>query len=197
MANDQEPVVLELAPLPREQIGPFLLLGLDKDAGPEEIEAHWAQRVLRARRKQVRTSLSDINWAREVINDPERRVRADAASLNVDTVSGVLRGLTTRYASASTGGPAWQPLPIELPRAEYVPPPDLPNATEVREGIVLPPLPEEIPLVAELLKQFGAQSVDPWAADLLASGTDIPVRPGTADENVRPTLKEISGACHD
>ena len=27
-----EPVVLELAPLPREQVGPFLLLGLDKDA---------------------------------------------------------------------------------------------------------------------------------------------------------------------
>ena len=27
-----EPVVLDLAPLPREQIGPFLLLGLDKDA---------------------------------------------------------------------------------------------------------------------------------------------------------------------
>ena len=38
MANSNEPVVLELAPLPRDQIGPFLLLGLDKDAEPSEID---------------------------------------------------------------------------------------------------------------------------------------------------------------
>ena len=32
----------ELASLPREQVGPFLLLGLDKTADKEQIEANWA-----------------------------------------------------------------------------------------------------------------------------------------------------------
>ena len=49
------PIVLELAPLPREQVGPFLLLGVDKTAAKEEIEANWAQRVIWARKGQVKT----------------------------------------------------------------------------------------------------------------------------------------------
>jgi hypothetical protein len=57
MPDDKEPVVLELAPLPREQIGPFLILGLDKDAGKDEIEANWARRVIWARKSQVRVPL--------------------------------------------------------------------------------------------------------------------------------------------
>ena len=32
MARLHTPIVLELAPLPREQVGPFLILGLSKDA---------------------------------------------------------------------------------------------------------------------------------------------------------------------
>src|SRR3712207_1889289 len=87
------PIKLELAPLPREQVGPFLLLGLEKTATPEQIEAHWAQRVIWARKKHIRVPLEDVNWAREVINDPERRVNADAANLNLDTVDGVLKQL--------------------------------------------------------------------------------------------------------
>ena len=46
MPPHAEPIVLDLAPLPREQIGPFLLLGLDKDADKEQIEANWARRVI-------------------------------------------------------------------------------------------------------------------------------------------------------
>src|SRR6266436_4167866 len=99
----QDPVVLELAPLPREQIGPFLLLGLDKDAGPEQIEAHWAQRILWARKKQILVPLSDINWARAVLVDPERRVRADVTSLNTDSAAGVLRQLAEQYGAAPSG----------------------------------------------------------------------------------------------
>src|SRR5438132_13782945 len=54
MANhDQEPVVLELAPLPREKSGPFLLLGVEKDADKELIEASWARRVIGARKNQI------------------------------------------------------------------------------------------------------------------------------------------------
>ena len=62
MADEHEPVVLELAALPREQLGPFLLLGLDKNADAEAIEASWAQRVIWARKNQIRTPLGDINW---------------------------------------------------------------------------------------------------------------------------------------
>ena len=38
-------MVLELASLPREQVGPFLLLGLPKEADKDQIEKHWADRV--------------------------------------------------------------------------------------------------------------------------------------------------------
>ena len=65
----EEPVVLEVATLPREKVGPFLLLGVDKDADQEQIEAHWAQRVIWARKNQVNAALQEINWAREIIND--------------------------------------------------------------------------------------------------------------------------------
>ena len=43
MAKNPEPVLLELATLPREQMGPFLMLGLEKDASKDDIEAHWAE----------------------------------------------------------------------------------------------------------------------------------------------------------
>jgi len=33
------PVMLQLAPLPRTQIGPYLILGVDKDADKETIES--------------------------------------------------------------------------------------------------------------------------------------------------------------
>jgi len=74
--------------LPREQIGPFLLLGLDKTADKELIEASWARRIIWARKGIVKTALEDVNWAREVLNDAAQRTRADAASLNLDTMAG-------------------------------------------------------------------------------------------------------------
>src|SRR5205814_8819347 len=81
MANANEPVLLELAHLPREQVGPFLLLGLDKDAGKEHIEANWAERIKWARKQQTNLTLEEINWARELLTDPARRLAADATSL--------------------------------------------------------------------------------------------------------------------
>src|SRR5262249_52753693 len=97
MSEAQAPVVLELAPLPREQLGPFLILGVGKDADREQIEASWAQRVINARKSQVNVPLEDINWAREVINDAQRRIRADATSLSLDTTDGILRQLAERF----------------------------------------------------------------------------------------------------
>jgi hypothetical protein len=163
MNSDQEPVVLELAPLPREQIGPFLLLGVDKDAGPELIEAHWAQRVIWARKKQIRTPLGDINWAREVIRDPDRRVKADATSLNADTDDEVLAWLAAQYGALTSGGPTWKPLDVEKPLANYTLATEVPAAAEVRGSIVVPQVPEEMPTVSLLLQQFVQQPLDPWA----------------------------------
>src|SRR5207244_2073162 len=105
-----------------------LLLGLDKDAGPEEVEAHWAQRVIWARKGQTRLALEDVNWAREVIRDPDRRVRADAASLNPDTGAGVLRELAARYGVGRPGRVGWQPLDAEWDLKDYAPPAEVPDA---------------------------------------------------------------------
>jgi hypothetical protein len=72
------PVMLDLAPLPRSQVGPFLILGVAKDADREALEANWAQRLIWARKNLIKVPLEDINWARELINDPDARLRADA-----------------------------------------------------------------------------------------------------------------------
>jgi hypothetical protein len=170
MTNDKDPVVLELAPLPREQIGPFLILGLDKDAGKDEIEANWARRVIWARKSQVRIPLEDINWAREAVNDPERRPRCDAGSLNADTVDGTVRRLCARYAAGDeeTPGPAWKPLDSEKDLRDYVPAVEVPDPEEVRAAIAVPDVPHDIPAAGRLLEQFRAAPLDPWAPDLLA-----------------------------
>src|SRR6516162_2079496 len=91
------PVILDLAPLPRAQIGPFLILGVDKDADRDAIEAAWAQRLIWARKNLTQSPLEDINWAREMMSDSDRRVRADVGSLNVDTTDGVLKRLRQRF----------------------------------------------------------------------------------------------------
>jgi hypothetical protein len=157
------PVVLELAPLPREQMGPFLILGVDKDADREQVEAAWAQRVIAARKGQTKIPLEDINWAREVIHDPDRRRRAEGMSLNLDTADGLLRQLAERYGS---GAAAWQPWEEEKPRADYAPPTEVPRLDEVRQSVVLPELPVELPAVARLLDEFVREPLDPWALDL-------------------------------
>src|SRR5687768_5926095 len=98
MAGSQEvPLLLRLAPLPRNQVGPFLLLGVDKDSPRDAVEAAWAQRLIWARKGQTAVPLEDINWAREVVNDPERRLRADVVSLNVDTADATMRQLRERF----------------------------------------------------------------------------------------------------
>ncbi len=158
----QEPVILELAPLPREQIGPFVLLGLDKDADKEQIEACWARRVIWARKNQIRLALEDINWAREVVSDLEKRVRADAASLNADTADKVLARLGKRYTSTEQGRPPWQPLDREKDLAGYTPAVEVPDPDAVRATIALPELAAEMPAAAALLLQSVQQPLDPW-----------------------------------
>jgi hypothetical protein len=165
MASPRPPVVLELAPLPREQVGPFLLLGLPKDAAGDQVEANWAQRIKDARKGQTSIPLEDINWARETLNDPDRRVQAVSATLNADTEEKVLRRLSDRY---HVGQPAWSPLDEEKPLADYSPVVEFPDAAEVARGVTLPEVPGDLPAVARLLEQFLPESADPWAVSLPA-----------------------------
>jgi hypothetical protein len=157
------PIVLELAPLPREQVGPFLLLGVDKTAGKEEIEANWAQRVIWARKDQIKTPLEDVNWAREVIQDGERRVRADAASLNPDTTGGALRQLAERYGKQQ---PGCRPLDVEKALADYTPAGEIPDPDVERASVAVPDVAPEVPAARRLLEQLVSQLIDPWEVHL-------------------------------
>lgn len=157
--DQPEPVELELAPLPREQLGPFLILGIDKDADAEQIDAAWAERIKGARRGLHRLSLEDINWARETVLDPARRVRATVTSLNLDTVDGALRQLMARY------GLDWQPRTLPLPLDDD-PPADLPNAAEIVQAVTVPEVALELPILPQLIDGWRPASLDPWTFDI-------------------------------
>src|SRR5580704_12355640 len=126
----KKPVILELAALPREQVGPFLLLGLEKTADKDQIEASWARRIIWARKDQIKVALEDINWAREVLNDKDRRIRADAASLNLDTTDGLLRDLVDRYGGEAAAARC-KPLDIEKNLADFRLPVEMPDLEAV------------------------------------------------------------------
>ncbi|SRR5579885_2637559 len=167
MGRSGEPVVLELATLPREQVGPFFLLGLDKTADKETIDAHWAERLKWARKGQSKVPLEDINWAREVINDIERRIRADAASLNADTTDGILAQFAEQYGvQEGQAARTWQTLDSEKSLADYRPPAEIPDVASVRAALSLPEIPEDVPAVPLLLEGFARQPLDPWSIDI-------------------------------
>jgi hypothetical protein len=160
------PVMLQLAPLPRTQVGPFLILGVDKDADRTAIEASWAQRLIWARKGLTRSPLEDVNWAREVMSSYEQRLRADAVGLNVDTADGTLKKLRQRFQGKTGGGVSARPLDLEKWLADYVPAMLVPTVDEVRAGIHVPELPREVPAVRVLLAEYAQVPVDPWQVDL-------------------------------
>jgi hypothetical protein len=162
MADKPGAVVLDLAILPREQMGPFLILGVDKTADKEQVEAAWAQRLIWSRKNLVKTPLEDINWAREVMNDFDKRVRADAASLNLDTSDVVLRRLRDRFTGHAQSEAGCRPLEADLPLADYSPAIPVPDPEEERKTIPVGEVPLEIPAVARLLEQLARAPLDPW-----------------------------------
>jgi hypothetical protein len=165
MAKPPEPVVLDLASLPREQVGPFLLLGLSKDSDKDCIESNWADRLKWARKNLIKVPLEDINWARDILNDVDKRIRADAASLNLDTADGLLTILAKRFGVAGGNGRAWQPLDSEKALADYKPAAEVPEINTVRAALTVPETPEELPAVAGLLERLALLPLDPWALD--------------------------------
>src|SRR5262249_5602159 len=132
-----------------------------------KIEANWAQRVIWARKNQIKTPLEDVNWAREAINDRDKRVRADAASFNLDTVDGALRRLCERCTDPRAV-PRSEPRDVEKSLADYTPPTPVPEAEEVRAAITVPDVPEEVPAVARVLERFLQEPLDPWKFELPA-----------------------------
>jgi hypothetical protein len=177
MSKNQDPVVLELATLPREQVGPFLLLGLEKAADKDQIEANWADRLRWARKQTIKVPLEDVNWARDILNDLDRRIRYDVSSLNVDTAERVLGQLAERYgAGGGQPGRVWQPLDSEKALADYAPPAEVPDPDAIRAALVVPEVPEQYPAVAALLERLAQAPLDPWGLDLpLPGGATSPL----------------------
>jgi hypothetical protein len=167
MADLQEPVVLDLASLPREQIGPFLLLGLEKHATRADIDAHWAERLKWARKQLIKVPLEDINWARDLLKNGDRWVRADADSLNIEASDAHLSTLCRRFGVADgQPGRLWQPLDSEKALSDYIPPVEVPDVEEMRAAVMPPEVPEEVPAAAVLLEDLARQPLDPWALEL-------------------------------
>lgn len=151
------PEVLELAPVPREQIGPFLLLGLEKDATPEELQKNWAQRVIWARKKSSLLPLEQVNWAREVLSDPQRRLEADLGSLNADTTPRPLHSIVSTFALGVPPEPcasAPEPHPVE---------PVLPRPDALAASVPLPQIPEHNFGAVALCKTLAGTMKDPWS----------------------------------
>ena len=167
MAKNREPVLLELAHLPREQVGPFLLLGLDKDASKEDIEGKWAERVKWARKQLITLTLEEINWAREIVCDPQKRIAADVLSLNADTIEHTVGKLGRSYGlGEDRRGVGWEPLDEEKELADYQPAIEVPDPQEIRSTIVVPEIPEEVPAAGRLLEQLVQSPLDPWLIQL-------------------------------
>jgi hypothetical protein len=156
------PIVLDVAALPREQIGPFLILGVDKDAANVEIEAHWAQRLIWARSKEIRTPLEDVNWAKEVLLERDRRVAADVVSLNPDTTAGELRQILAKHGPLEPEVPTWRPQEPPLPELPEAPPNLIPELDAVRAGLKVPDVPLELPAVTRIIDEFRSAKLDPW-----------------------------------
>jgi hypothetical protein len=159
-SNSHDDAPHAMPPLPRERIGPFLILGVPKDANEETIEAAWAQRVLWARQGKTRIPLEDIHWARAVLRDPQQRLAADAASLNPDTAADELRRLTKLWHL--DGRPGREPLDPEPPTVDM----NLPEVDAIRPTVPAPAVPVDLPGVARWLDEFARGPIDPWGLNL-------------------------------
>jgi hypothetical protein len=158
-----DPVVLEVAVLPREQIGPFLILGVDKDADNNEIEAHWAQRLIWARSKQIRVPLEDVNWAKETLLDREKRIVADALSLNPDVASRELHQLLEKNGPLEPEVTTWTPCDSPLPDVPEPPAGLIPEIETLVSQLAVPEMPLELPAIDRMFEESVAATLDPWA----------------------------------
>jgi hypothetical protein len=135
---------------------------VDKSADQATVDRHWAERLKLARREQISVPLEDINWAREVLSDAERRIRADAASLNFDTADAVVHKLNQYCGGDATVGPHCQPLDDDRNLADYPPDVEIPDMEAFRASIVVGEVPEEFPAARRVVEKYVRQPLDPW-----------------------------------
>jgi hypothetical protein len=170
----------ELSLPPREQLGPYLILGVGRDATAEEIEARWAQRLIWARKKQFPIPLADVNWAREVLGDAMKRMQADAGSLSADTHEHALKRLAERFGLSEQLGPTWEAIDVEPPPFDLTGEVRMPDPEEVKRAIVIPRVPTGVAAAAWLLDQFANAPLDPWTMVSLVAV------PSTSESVVEP-----------
>lgn len=156
-------VPIAIAPLPREQVGPFLILGVPKNADDETIEAAWAQRVL-WRGKGRPLYHSRMSTGAVVLRDPEQRLAADGASLNADIATEELRRLSKLWG-VSPDRPTWQPLDPDPPAETG----DVPDPADLRPTVPAPSVPVDLPGVVRWLDEFTRGPLDPWSLALPAN----------------------------
>ncbi len=149
----------------REDAGPFLILGIDKDANNASVEAQYESRMSASQRGELKWSASDLEWAREQLLNADRRVVADADSWNTDIASGDVHRLIRLYRMENTSA-GWEPLDPE-------PPAELPITNIDMDALVaelpLPDAPLELPAIARWLERCGAVGLDPWSADVFGN----------------------------
>ena len=169
MAKSPEPVVLELASLPREQMGAFLILGLDKSADKTTIETHWADRLKWARRQSDQGAAGRRQLgARGTRATPTRRIKADATSLNADTTDRILAHAFPAFRHGGrTGGAACGSLLTARSRwRTIVPPAEMPGSARGARGNPGSRRARRRAGRTALLQRLAEQPLDPWGLEL-------------------------------
>jgi len=161
--NDRDEVwELSTARLPWQQAGPFLILGLDKDASSEQVESATRQRLDWIRQGILSCSEEDLNWARDMLLDAEQRIVADAQSLNLDTLDRQWQQLRDTHDSTDWEHPHWPIWDYPLPEIP-VPSPEQGDANGAKTcDPPLPEIPDEIPALSQLIDDWRSRRIDPW-----------------------------------
>jgi hypothetical protein len=150
----------------RELAGPYLVLGVDKDVDSDEIEAHYQSQCRAVERGECSWSIDDLEWAKQVLCDPEQRLAADRDSLNPDLASGEVQRLARLYRLDGSP-PGWEPMDPEPPidfSALYVI-----DSNALASTVPTPDIPRELPAVKAWLDHFSAAATDPWSMELFGN----------------------------
>jgi hypothetical protein len=150
-------------PIDRDDVGPFIVLGVDKDVDAATLHARVAERLRQIDRGECRFTRADVEWARDVLRDRKSRLRADVDHLNPDLASGAL-GRLARLYHLDGAPPGWEPLDPE-------PVADLPGLDAIDvQALAAGLVPPEAPLHFPTLDHWAARRLeigdDPWAENL-------------------------------
>jgi len=147
----------------RDRAGPFVVLGVDKDADATTLETHFERQRQAIQEGEALWTLEDLEWAHNELQDPKRRLTADINSLDVDLAFGEIHRLARLYC-LSDDLPGWEPLDPE-PTPEILATDSI-NIEQLVADTPQPDVPLEIPAINRWLDQFAQQVADPWTIEL-------------------------------